>query len=282
MQEIAPNVFIENNSLGMVTGVIRTEAGSVLVDSLSRQDDVRSWRSGTAKLVMGEPKFLISLDTNYDRILSSKGTSCVIITHRNSLTVPRTRAASQKSADENLGSNDPYDSQVSSLRWIPPEIVFDSSLSLHLGEMDLLLEHHAGSNTSGIWVILAQQKVIFVGDTVVVDQPPFLAYADLAIWQEDLKVLASRRYKSYQIVSARSGIVSVEQVREMNKLIGAIRSLLTPLIDRQAALEDYYELIPKIMKRINYLSATEELCANRLRWGLTTWYEQNQRVMKEA
>lgn len=282
MQEIAPNVFLENNSLGMVTGVIRTEAGSILIDSPSRHDDVRSWRSGTAKLVMGEPKFLISLDTNYDRILSSKGTSCVIITHRNSLTVPRTKAATQKSADENSSSSDPYDSQGSLSRWIPPEIVFDSSMSLHLGEMDLLLEHHAGSNTSGIWAILAQQKVIFVGDSVVVDQPPFLAYADLATWQEDLKALVSRKFKGYQIVSARSGIVSIEQVREMNKLIGAIKNLLTPLIDKQAALESYYELIPKIMKRINYLSAAEELYANRLRWGLTTWYEQNQKGIREA
>lgn len=278
MQEIAPNIFIENNALGLVTGVIRTAAGSVLVDSPSRYDDARSWRSGTAKLVMGDPKFLINLDTNYDRILSAKGTECVIITNANTITQSRVKSAPSKTLEEGLSEFEAHDQQSGNpLRWVPPEIVFEDSMSLHLGGVQIELEHHSGSNMSGVWVILPQQKVVFVGDAVVVDQPPFLAYADLAVWEEDLKLLASKTYKGYQLVSSRSGVVDTDQVREMAKLIGVIANLMQPLIENHADLEAYYLIIPKIMKRINSLQITEELYVNRLRWGLTTWYEQHQK-----
>ena len=278
MQEIAPNVFIDNNSLGLVTGVIRTDAGSVLVDSPSRQDDARSWRSGTAKLVLGEPKFLINLDTNYDRILSAKGTECVIITQANTVTVPRGKAAAAKNQDDGLSDTETHDQQSSSpLRWNPPAIVVEDNLSIHLGGVQIDLEHHAGSNSAGIWVILPQQKVVFVGDSVLVDQAPFLAYANLAIWQEDLQLLSSRNYKGFQIVSSRSGVVSIEQVREMAKLIAFISNLMETLIQNRSDLEGFNLLIPKIMKKIHVLPGSEDLCTNRLRWGLATWYEQNQK-----
>ncbi len=40
----------------MVTGIIRTEEGTVLVNSPLRQDEVKSWRSSTARLVTGNAK----------------------------------------------------------------------------------------------------------------------------------------------------------------------------------------------------------------------------------
>jgi hypothetical protein len=278
MQEIAPNIFIDHNALGLVTGVVRTDAGSVLVDSPSRHDDARSWRSGTAKLVMGEPKFLISLDTNYDRILSAKGTECVIITHANTITLPKVKSSQGKTQDDGQSEADSHDQQSNNpIRWNPPEIVFESTMSLHLGGVQFELEHHAGSNMAGVWVILPLQKVIFVGDSVVVDQPPFLAYADLELWQEDLKLLASRTYKGYQIVSSRSGVVGAEQVKEMTQLIAAVVSQMQPLVEKRADLEAYYQIIPKLMNRINCPPNTEEVYFNRLRWGITTWYEQHQK-----
>jgi glyoxylase-like metal-dependent hydrolase (beta-lactamase superfamily II) len=278
MQEITPNIFIENNSLGLVTGVIRTSAGSVLIDSPSRHDDARSWRSGTAKLVTGEPKFLINLDTNYDRIISAKGTECVIISHSYTVSIPRGKTSAAKIQDDSQSESELHDQQSTNpLRWIPPEIVFEDNLSIDLGGVRLELEHHPGSNLAGIWVILPQQRIVFVGDTVIVDQPPFLAYADLAAWQADLMLLASREYKGYQIISSRSGVIGTGQVREMEKLIATISNLMEPLIAKNADLDEYHRLIPKIMKHINSSPGGEELQINRLRWGLTTWYEQNQK-----
>jgi len=125
MQEIAPNVFIEHNSLGLVTGVIRGKAGSVLIDSPSRQDEMRSWRSGTARLITGDPKFLVHLDTNYDRLLSIKGTDCVIVTHTNSLVQEKVKPSASKNVDESQIPGEGYEVPISPFRLLPPEIVFN-------------------------------------------------------------------------------------------------------------------------------------------------------------
>ncbi len=275
MQEIAPNVYIENNSLGLVTGVIRTEEGSVLVDSPVRTDDQTSWRSGTARLVMGEPRFLISLDTNYDRLLSCKGTDCIIIAHSNSYMQPKSRFMGIKNPDEQQSAGESHDTFTNASRWCPSEISFQENMALYVGGEEIQLEYRPGSNHAGIWAILPKPKVIFVGDAVLVDQPPFLAYADLSAWIDDLKILLSKNYRGYTIVSARSGLVDREQVKNMERLINSISNMLSPLIAENAPLEQIYQVIPKILKRFEVTEATTDLYYNRLRWGLATYYEQN-------
>lgn len=275
MQEIAPNVFIEHNSLGLVTGVIRGKAGSILIDSPSRQDEMRSWRSGTARLITGEPKFLVHLDTYYDRMLSIKGSDCVIVTHANSLVQEKAKPSSAKTVDENQPAGDGYEVTVSPFRLLPPEVVFTQALSLFLDDHEIYLEHHPGSNFAGIWAELPSRKVIFVGDAVLTDQPPFLAYCDLDLWLKDLEILRGKKYRNYQIVSGRSGVVGQSQVEEMSEHLSAIKALLVPLMAAKASLEDVLALIPEIMKRYEPNTNTADMYYNRLRWGLTTFYELN-------
>ncbi|MFZ3151535.1 MAG: hypothetical protein WA116_07615 [Anaerolineaceae bacterium] len=277
MQEIAPNIYIENNSLGLVTGVIRTEEGSILVDSPIRLDEQKSWRSGTARLILGEPRFLITLDTNYDRLLSAKGSDSVIIAQSNCFGQSRARSATTKGQEDLLGYSESVDVMNGGTRWFPPEISFQEDLSLFFGTSEINLEHHSGANNAGIWVILPKEKVIFVGDSVLVDQPPFLAYSDLDAWIEDLKQLGTKPFKGFQIISARSGLVNHEQVKAMERLITSIKHLLDPLMEENASLETVLGSIPKIMKRFEVSQSTSELYYNRLRWGMTTYYEQNVR-----
>lgn len=278
MQEIAPNVFIDHNSLNLINGIVRTESGSVLIDSPSRQDDARSWRSGTARLVMGDPKFLICLDTNYDRVLSSKGADCVVVSHFNSANITKGKVATTRLLDDGAGEFETHEQiVVNPLRWNPPEIVFDDRLTLHLGGEQIDLEYHCGSNSAGVWVVLPQQKVVFVGDTVLVDQPPFLASADLTVWIADLFLLGSKLFRGFQIVSSRNGIVSTEQVIQMRQLIEWITERMDPLVNNNADLDAFNQLIPELMDRIQYTPENEEQFFHRLHWGFSAWYEQHKK-----
>ena len=55
-----------------------------------------------------------------------------------------------------------------------------------------------------------------------------------------------------------------------------IENAIATLKEKNADLDTYLELIPRILKRIEYTLAEGELFFNRLRWGLTTYYELNQ------
>ncbi|NJN79807.1 MAG: MBL fold metallo-hydrolase [Anaerolineales bacterium] len=60
-----------------------------------------------------------------------------------------------------------------------PEISFSDLMSLHWGDTPVLFEHHPGPSSGSIWVHLPEEKILFVGDTVLKNQPPFLAGSNL-------------------------------------------------------------------------------------------------------
>ena len=273
MQELTPTVSIQQNALGLYTGIIQTKEGNILIDSPYRTDDHKAWGNRSAK---SDSMFLVLLDTQYDRTLSAKGCDCIIVSQSDYLLPARPRQQAVKLQEELLGSGEGHEQIGSSSRPYFPEISFDQNMNLFYGGAEIYLEHHPGSNVAGIWAVLPQEKVIFVGDSVMVNQPPFLAYSDPTAWATDMKLLASRAFKGYQIVSSRAGLVTQEQVRTMGKLMTFIQNSIAALKEKNADLDTYLELIPRILKRIEYSPAEGELFFNRLRWGLTTYYELNQ------
>lgn len=275
MQEIADNVFIVHNSLGLVAGIIQNEHGVVLIDCPSRHDEANSWREFAARASVGKPRYMVVMDTNYDRVLSIRGSESILVAHADTIAPIRSRLASLKIADE-TGSHETHETPGSSNRMQTPELHFDQKMSLHLDRLSIDLEHHPGSNIAGLWAIIPERKVVFVGDSVLIDQPPFLAYSNLDRWEQDLKELASKRFKDYQIVSARSGLVDKEQVKTMAKHISFINKTFEKLCAAKAPLEEWYAKIPVIIDRMSKIDLfNSELFYNRLHWGITTYYEIN-------
>ncbi|MEA4813024.1 MAG: hypothetical protein VB108_10725 [Anaerolineaceae bacterium] len=270
MEAISPNIFLEKNAIGLFAGLVHTTDGCLQIDANFHPQDMPCYR------ISGEKNrnllcFLVSLDTNYDRVLSTKGSDCITITHSNAATTGRVKTTA-KSQDEQMTFLDLHETPTS--RWVPPEILYHANMTLWLADIELRFEHHAGSNQAGTWVIIPQDKIAFVGDSVLVNQSPFLAYSNLAAWEEDLKLLQSKAFKDYRIISSRSGIVEAADVQNMSKLIGFIRTLIEPLDAKKSTIDEYHALIPKIMKKFELTPNESELFFNRLRWGLSTYFEQ--------
>jgi hypothetical protein len=275
MQEIAPNVFMTTNSLGLITGIIHPEEGLVLIDSPTRLDDIESIGSKSSGNATPSPRFLVILDTNYDRLLSAKGMDFIHIGHANSLSPTKLKSGVAKASEDQTSPGDTPDTPNSSMRQFSPEIVFQTDLSIFLGTMEIRLEHHAGVNNTGVWVELPQQKVIFVGDAVMGDEPPFLAYFDADAWLEDLGLLTSERFQGYQIISSRCGIITQEQIDAMRESLTFIRDTLDPLLESKASLDELLQVIPQIIEHYKVPPLLHDLYFNRLRWGLTTYYENH-------
>ena len=276
MKEIAANIGIEQNSLGLIGGIIKGENQVILVDSPFKKGDSGNWKTSSSINESEEPCYLIVLDTNYDRLLSVKGCDCVIVVQNNAVTPIRGRNPALKLGDETSQHSENPEPVINLNRLIPPEISFEKHFRMFLDDMQLDLEHHAGSNHAGVWVIIPDLKVVFVGDTVVADQPPFLAYSNLELWEEDLKLLTSDQFKGYQIISSRSGLVDQSQIAEMMRTIAFIRQLFDELKVKNANLEEWLAIIPQISAKTNQLELfNSELFYNRLHWGITTYYDLN-------
>jgi glyoxylase-like metal-dependent hydrolase (beta-lactamase superfamily II) len=75
--------------------------------------------------------------------------------------------------------------------WVRPQVTFTERLTFHWDKTTVDLIHAPGVNPGALWVHVPQEKVLFVGDALTVDMPPYLGEADLPKWLEALARLRS-------------------------------------------------------------------------------------------
>jgi cyclase len=272
MDEIARNVFIETGLLGVTVAVIPFSGGQILIDSPFRNEDIRSWRASLVNLAAGGERVLINLDAHYDRTLGSRAMEATLITHEATATAFRSRPLTFKSQHTGTGSAWELSNNLGTIRWVPPDITFDNSISLYPDSTMLSVEHHPGPMAGSCWIDIPEEKILFVGDTLPVDQPPFLANADISAWIESLELLTSSRFSGYRIVSGRGGLTTAEHAAPMIKWLGSVESKIKELGEKSSPPEETSGLVSKFLKDFQFPRELESQYSDRLKWGFFQYY----------
>ncbi|MGC8857287.1 MAG: MBL fold metallo-hydrolase [Anaerolineae bacterium] len=272
MQALNDHVYIEDQYPGVTLGVIVQSRGLIQIDAPPYADDARSWRAALMGLDGGTERILINLDAHPDRTLGARAMDCPIITHEKTARVFRSRPNTFKSAGEEIGADWEAIVGLGSIRWVPPEIAFSDQITLHWGTTPVLLEHHPGPTSGSIWVTLREDQIVFIGDTALKNQPPFLAHADLAAWIESLQLLLSPAYKSYTLVSSRGGVIPPQTIKTQLDFIKDVRERLEKLAAKQAPPEDTEKLVEPLLEQIKAPASRQKQFAQRLRYGLYHCY----------
>lgn len=278
MQEIAQNIYVENSYLGVTLGAINLAHGLLLLDAPPRAEDVRSWRASLLNLGGGVDRLLVNLDAHVDRTLGVRAMECTVVAHEKTAQVFRNRPTAFKAQDTETGADWELVSNLGSIRWAPPEITFTHRLIIHWDDRPVVIEHHPGPQSGAAWVVMPDVQVAFIGDLVITNQPPFLAQADLGSWVEGLELLLSPAYQGYQLVSGRTGLVTIEDVRSQLEFIKLLRERLDVLTDEKAPPEATEALIPQMLTGMAFHSQREEQFTKRLRWGLYYYYARHNRI----
>ncbi|MEW5939765.1 MAG: MBL fold metallo-hydrolase, partial [Chloroflexota bacterium] len=277
MQSIAPKVFIEDSFPGVTLGAIAAPRGLIQIDAPPSTDDSRAWRASLMNVGAGADRLLVNLDSHPDRTLGARAMDCTIVAHEKTAEVFRNRPTTFKAQGDETGANWEGIPGLGSVRWAPPEISFTETLTLHWGDNPILLEHHPGPTSGAIWVILPVEKIVFVGDLVAKNQPPFLSHADLPAWIEALKILAGPDYKGYTIVSGRGGSVQAQAVKTQLDAVKHIHDRMEKLAARNAAPEATEKLVDGLLGGYKAPAAKQKHFAQRLRYGLIHYYVRRYR-----
>jgi glyoxylase-like metal-dependent hydrolase (beta-lactamase superfamily II) len=199
----------------------------------------------------------------------------VVVGQENGVSILQNRPTSARSQEIDAGADwEPFDLPPN-IRWVLPEMTFSRSISIYWGEIPLLLEHHSGSHLAGSWLKLENEKVVFTGDSVVIHQPPFLAFADLDAWVKDLDLLLSDEYKGYKIVSGRSGVVRPRSIEKMRDVLIGIKQVIEVVAAEKGEIEDLLAEVPGLLKPLNFNKSFTQLYHNRLSWGLEQYYKRH-------
>ena len=271
MESIAKNVYIEEKYLGVTLGIISEPRGLVLIDAPPSPEDSRMWRASLMGMGNGPERVLVNLDSHPDRTLGARAMDCTVIAHEKTALAFRNRPNTFKAQGDETGANWEAIPGLGSVRWAPPEISFVEQLSLHWGEMPILLESHPGPTRGAIWAILPDQKVVFVGDAVLKGQPPFLAHADLPAWIEALQHLQSE-YKGFTVVSGRNGVVTTQTVKHQADLLKRMHDKLDKIGKKRSAVAAADKLAEQMLKDFKAPATRQKQYAQRLRYGIHYYY----------
>jgi len=274
MDAIAKNVFIEDKFPGVTLGVISQSRGLIQIDAPPAPEDGRSWRASLMGMGEGHERVLVNLDSHPDRTLGVRAMDCTVIAHEKTALAFQNRPNTFKAQGDETGANWEGIPGLGSVRWAPPEISFAQQLTLHWSDTPVILESHPGPTSGAIWVILPEEKIVFVGDAVAKGQPPFLAHADIPSWLEALELLQGSDYKGYTIVSGRGGVMTPQAVRTQADSLKRIHDKVEKL-GKKRSLAAIEKLADQILKGYKAPSARHKQYSHRLRYGLQNYYTRH-------
>jgi cyclase len=141
--------------------------------------------------------------------------------------------------------------QLNSLQLILPEISFDSSLSLHDGEQEILALYPGKGNTAGDAVLwLADQRILFAGDLVAGAMIPDLEDSFTKEWIETLLVL--EKMKPEIVVPTLGSIGSENLLVETRHYLMELRKTVKQYFDRGDTLDSVLQNCPLPAKYKTY------------------------------
>jgi glyoxylase-like metal-dependent hydrolase (beta-lactamase superfamily II) len=279
MKEIVKNIYMEDAYPGVMLVAIVREEGTFLIDSPLRPDDGRSWQSVIYGIGKNPNKLLVNLDSHPDRMLGDRAMECTVIAQAQTHEIAKERSTIFKSQNFEYGAEWEICGGLSGIRWQYPHLFFSEHLILNW-DNDIIMEHHPGPESGACWVILPNEKLVFIGDAVVVDEPPYLAFANIPEWVDSLELLLSKDFEGYRIFSSRSGEVDHDQIKEFRNYLKDIHKRIEKLAKREVDSEDTEKLVSRYMPKEVEDQTFEALFTKRLKVGLFEYY-QNHYVEQE-
>ncbi|MCX6055287.1 MAG: MBL fold metallo-hydrolase [Chloroflexi bacterium] len=277
MQEIADHVYVETAYPGVTLGAISWGQGLILIDAPLRPDDIRLWRATLANQSIGIDRLLVNLDEHFDRTIGSRQIECMVAGHEKLNQLFKDRPITFKSQTVETGADWELQNGLGSIRWAPPEISFSHRFEINWDEHPIILEYHPGPSACSIWVELPYQKIVFVGDTVVPNAPPFLASADIPAWMELLKLLLTPRFQDFKIISGRGGEVDRDEVKNQLKFFDKVEHQFQRITEKNNIHEEVEKAARTLLKNFDFNPYMESHYLLRLSWGLQQYLKSNPR-----
>lgn len=225
MREIAAGVYFEDSFISGNIACITSGEGAILIDSPMVPRDAWSWLKTIASVTNQGIAFLINTDYRIERVLGN----CFFPTtgtvahqaawgqmQRYDHSFLQRYISRQRQCLPGLGSD------LAKARIVLPELTLTSDLTLHKGNRVLHLLHAGGQTPASIMVHLPEERILFTGDVVVVDQHPALDQADTQQWLEALEAIRNMDGVDV-IVPGHGGLCTAAETQALTDYITAIR-----------------------------------------------------------
>jgi glyoxylase-like metal-dependent hydrolase (beta-lactamase superfamily II) len=279
MKEIARNVYAWTEHPGVNAGFIVVPAGAIAVDAPTLPEEAGAWREQIMKTAGGPILYVVLTDAHADRLLSAGLLGAPIVAAR--AAYDRASAYTDgfwRSVVEGWARR--YPQAAGDLTGATPglpEILFTRGLTLHKGGMDVTVKYVAGAAPGSARVYLRERGVLFAGDTVVVENHPFMdAVPDSKAWLNTLRTLRRPRFSKATIVPGRGPLCDQADSRALSDYIALARRRMRSLARDGEGRVDVGPVVAEMLPLFPAADDERDLVQRQIKAGLERLYEELQ------
>lgn len=266
MQKIVPNVYLENKYIGVNLGIVVIGHELLLVDSPLHAEEVKEWFKVVSE--RGRPKFLVLLDSHPDRVLGSRNLTLPAIAQDQTLQTIREWADTFKGNAHPIGAEADQLKRITGVNNAIPEITFSERMVIHIGGKEIVFLHRPGPRPGSMWMVIPDLSVVFVGDTVTIDEPPYVGVSVLEPWLNSLDELRGSDMKSYALISSYGGRIDRKDINHMARFLRKVQSRVEKVEDGKNRNEEIERSAVDLMGDFSIRSLQKDLILKRLKTGL--------------
>jgi glyoxylase-like metal-dependent hydrolase (beta-lactamase superfamily II) len=270
MREVTTGIYWETKFPGVRVGAVAGDGALLLVDCPIRVEDGREWLATLAEV--GRPRYLAALDYHPDRVLGARSLDLPLVAHDFTRQVIGGWPDTFKGNTAPIGAEADRLKRVTGVRKAIPELTFSDLMVLHLGTREVALQHRPGPTAGSIWVEIPDARVAFIGDAVMLAEPPYLGEADPEAWLATLEMARKPPYDRYTLLPSKDNRVRGDEIAGMIRFLRKVIGRMERLASRGAAAEAAAAAAGSLLDGFRLTSARREQALLRLQTGLARLY----------
>ena len=276
MQELASGVFVETGLRLVNVGAILTQDGFVLIDTPPYPDDARQWRRQLSEIAPLPVLAIINTDSHRDRVLGNSWFNArAIVAHDDSIAQIKNLSSTFLDNTVDALTQTPLDRErFAGAELRVPTVGFSYRMHLRYGGQTIPLLSMPGPNAGNLWVHLPEQRLVFTGDSLVVDQHPHITSLCTKLWLENLTNLRRARFAADIIVPGRGPITDKDATEPISYYLRLARRRVYSLYRAGRPRADTSTLGPELLELFPYDSGELENVQRRIKSGLDRIYEE--------
>jgi cyclase len=225
MREISPGIFVETDQRGANYAGIITDAGVVVIDTPMVPRQAQLFRDELRRVSDGKAfRYIINTDHHRGHILGNQYfVPTPVIAHDHAWKHMKGYGDNFKQRVIDSFKKEPeIQAQFTDIQIVVPKITFSHRLDIVLGGRDMRIIKVGGHTAATSVVWLPEERLLFVGDAVWVDQHPYMAQANSKEWLDGLTYI--RKLKADRIVPGRGPVCGREATDRMSEYIRFMRA----------------------------------------------------------
>jgi cyclase len=225
IREIAPRVFVETAYHGANVAFIVTGEGVILIDTPMLPREARHWRGEIKKRTDEEIVYIINTDHHRAHVIGDQHfPTATVIAHEHAWKEMKSYGDSFRTRLINM-YRDRIPEAVAEwkehLEIIKPQVTFTGRTALFKGDKEIHLIPLGGHTPATTVIYFPNEKLLFAGDMVVTNRPPFLSQGNTKQWLQALTYLRKLRYDI--LIPGHGELTGKEATENMSTYLRLVR-----------------------------------------------------------